>query len=186
MIFPALKPTTPRSVRSVKDVRSARTEWTLLPLRIQTLVRLVNKIVCGVDSSGHNGGSPSYSTAALVSFSKLGVFGAFKEEEGLEVTWGRAICAIPSMKTCWGVAPRASGWLSQRTMSKGDITIKSQRQRSFLIHQRHILKPRVSLSRKGTDRDSPPVLMNPILWSNPSVCAGVEMTEDRAAASGRP
>ena len=75
----------------------------------KTLETLVKTTRSELDRIGTRGGNPSYSTAFFASRLKSGVLGNVWKDAGFEFTYGFVSWAIPSIKTCLGVAPRASG-----------------------------------------------------------------------------
>lgn len=81
------------------------------------MLAFANTTVCEMEAFAPSGGRPSYLSASLASLSKLGVWGRRWKCAGLSAVCGVASWGTPSIQTCCGVAPRARGWLSHRTMS---------------------------------------------------------------------
>ncbi len=89
--------------------------------RTNTVLAFAKTMACDTEAFGLSGGRPSYLSASLASLSKLGVWGRRWKCAGLSAVCGVAGRGTPSIQTCCGVASRARGWLSHRTMSRGDI-----------------------------------------------------------------
>ena len=85
-----------------------------MPYKLPTFTNATRPVAAFLGASG---GRPSYFTASSASLSKFGTSGVLWKADGLYVVNGFESCAMPSMKTCLGVAPSARGWLSQMTRS---------------------------------------------------------------------
>lgn len=106
----------------------------------KTLLTLVKMTRSEWDSVDARGGNPSYLRALSASWLKSGVLGTLWKDAGFGFTYGVVIWAIPSINTCLGVAPSASGWLSHNTTSKSITPLnKMSEEMTIYTYQHHNL-----------------------------------------------